>query len=238
MNPHYDKELYRSGDQWHTINMVKRKTDIPDELREPLLEAGLQHVPFEGWSDKILTQAAQDLDLPKGIALLAFPGGVHDMIDLLAIQQDQKMIAACDDKTLEGLKIRQKITLLIRSRIEAEQDIREAARSAVTYCALPSNSLFGLKLLYRTVDLMWKRIHDKSTDLNYYTKRLTLSGVYSSTFLYWLNDESEDYGDTWNFLDRRINNVMQFEKGKAKLMQRWHDAPDFCRMAGKMRYGG
>ena len=216
--------------------MTKQKTDIPDELREPLLKAALPHVPFDGWSDKILTTAALDLGLEAAMANLAFPGGVGDMIDLLAEQQNQKMVDACPDEILQALKIREKITLLVRSRIEAEQSIREVARSAVTYLALPINSAIGLKILYRTVDLMWKTIHDPSTDFNFYTKRLTLSGVYSSTFLYWLNDESEDYVDTWDFLDRRITNVMQFEKTKAKFRDMTAKLPDCWQSISGLRY--
>lgn len=219
--------------------MTPLNTDIPDKLRDPLLVAALQHVPFDGWSDKILIVAAQDLGLDPGIAKLAFPGGAGDMIALLAAQQDQKMVDACTDKILRALKIREKITLLVRSRIEAEGDIREAARCAVTWLAVPPRSALGLKLLYQTVDLMWKTIHDPSTDFNFYTKRLTLSAVYSTTFLYWLNDESEDHRDTWDFLDRRITNVMQFEKTKARLKDRaaklsdfW---PKFCKEIGTAR---
>lgn len=233
---HVDKKLYPIRAHWHTIVMVKLNTDIPDELREPLLQAALIHVPFEGWSDKLLTVAEQELGLDKGLARLAFPRGASDMIDLLATGQDQKMIAACPDDKLSRLKIREKITLLVRSRIEAEADIRESARNAVTYLALPMNSAVGLKILYRTVDLMWKTINDPSTDFNYYTKRLTLAAVYSSCLLYWLNDESENYTDTWDFLDRRITNVMQFEKTKAQIKNMAAQLPDFWRKISDIRY--
>lgn len=216
--------------------MTKANTDIPDQLRDPLLKAAVAHAAFDGWTDRILTVAARELDLDPGLARLAFPGGVSDMIDLLSLQQDQKMIKACPDKILQPLKIREKITLLVRTRIEAEQDIREAAHRAVTYLALPLNNALGLKLLYRTVDMMWKTIHDPSTDFNFYTKRLTLSAVYSATFLYWLNDESKQYKDTWDFLDRRITNVMQFEKAKAKVRDMMAKLPDFWQKISDLRY--
>lgn len=216
--------------------MTAPNTDIPDELRIPLLQAALPHVPFDGWSDRVLTLAAQDLELDSGIETLAFPGGIGDMIDLLARQQDQKMVEACPEDTLNNLKIREKITHLVRTRIEAEQEIREAARRAVTYLALPINSVLGLKILYRTVDLMWKSIHDPSTDFNFYTKRMTLSAVYSTSLLYWLNDESENYADTWAFLDRRINNVMQFEKTKAQAKNITAKFPDIWQKISDLRY--
>ncbi len=53
--------------------------------------------------------------------------------------------------------------------------------------------------------------------MNWYTKRATLSGVYSSTVLYWLGDQSERHEATWSFLDRRIEDVMRFETFKANV---------------------
>jgi len=220
----------------HNVAMASCNTDIPDELREPLLWAALPHVPFDGWSKKILTLAALDLKIDPGLADLAFPDGANDMLDMLALSQDQKMVQACSDKILRNLKIREKITLLVRSRIEAEHDIREAVRRAMTHLALPGNMALGLKIIGRTVDLMWKTIHDPSTDFNYYTKRISLSGVYSATLLYWLNDESEDYTETWEFLDRRIANVMQFEKTKAQFKGMTGKLPNIWQNISGLRY--
>jgi ubiquinone biosynthesis protein COQ9 len=64
---------------------------------------------------------------------------------------------------------------------------------------------------------MWYAAGDKSTDFNFYTKRATLAGVYSATLLYWLNDRSAGSEATWAFLDRRIDNVMAFEKLKSQV---------------------
>ena len=58
---------------------------------------------------------------------------------------------------------------------------------------------------------------DTATDWNFYSKRALLAGVYSSTVLFWLNDKSEDFRDTWAFLDRRIADVMKVPKLKGRL---------------------
>ena len=88
---------------------------------------------------------------------------------------------------------------------------------ALALLALPLNAPLALKLLYRTVDAMWYAAGDTSADFNFYTKRATLAAVYSSTLLYWLNDRSPDNEASWAFLDRRIENVMSFEKLKGRL---------------------
>src|SRR5712671_1257964 len=69
----------------------------------------------------------------------------------------------------------------------------------------------------KAVDAMWYAAGDTSTDFNFYTKRATLAGVYSSTLLYWLADRSPGSEATWGFLDRRIDDVMKIEKLKAQV---------------------
>jgi len=211
-------------------------SDIPDELRRPLLDAANPHIPFDGWTMKALEAGAEDLGIDKGMVKLIFPAGPQDAIDYLAASSDADMILHASNLKLDEMRLNEKITALVKLRIQAEEPYREAAQKAVSWLAMPQNQPLGLKMLYRTVDLMWKTTHDPSTDYNFYTKRLTLSAVYSSTFLYWLNDSSEDYADTWAFLDRRIGNILQFEKNKAKFLNKFDKFPNIWEKFGQMRY--
>ena len=218
--------------------MTKVKNEkTPDDYRESLLEAIMPHIAFDGWSKKSLELGAKDIGIEPGIVDLVFPNGAIDVIDLYAQKCDLAMLDIIKDSSFEKLKIREKITNLVRARIEVETENKEACNRTVPFMTLPQNHFQGLKILYRTVDLMWKAISDPSTDFNYYTKRMTLSAVYSSTFLFWLGDDSEDHCETWEFLDRRIENVMQFEKVKAKYRDKKPDIAGIWRTLGKKRYG-
>ena len=73
------------------------------------------------------------------------------------------------------------------------------------------------RCLYRTVDAIWVAAGDTATDWNFYSKRAMLAGVYSTTLLHWLDDRSEDLSESWAFLDRRIENVMQIPKLTGRL---------------------
>src|SRR5205809_7791049 len=121
---------------------------------------------------------------------------------------------------LAALKVRERIKLAVRLRIEQTVGGRESVRRGLALLALPFNAPLALRLLYRTVDAIWYAAGDTSTDFNFYTKRATLAGVFSSTLLYWLNDRSEGSEATWSFVDLRIDDVMRFEKWKAQL-QNW-----------------
>jgi ubiquinone biosynthesis protein COQ9 len=187
------------------------ENDPDRELRDSLADAVLSEAAFEGWSRTSLSAASAKLDLPAGEADRLFPGGPVQVLTYVSERADQRTVEDMEKEGVADLKIRDRIKAAVRIRLERHAGEREAARRALALLAVPLNAGLGLKLLYRTVDAMWYAAGDTSTDFNFYTKRATLAGVYSSTLLYWLNDRSEGSEATWAFLDRRIDDVMKIE---------------------------
>ncbi|MGY8985394.1 MAG: COQ9 family protein [Sphingomonadales bacterium] len=217
--------------------LVLEDDRTPDEWRQDIIEAILIHVPFDGWGDNAINRAADDLGLTRGFIDLAFPKGLSNMITFFLEGLDQKLIEGLRVRGIEKMRIRDKISLAIRLKLEINDAYREAVHRTVTWLAMPLNVPLGAKLLWKTADVMWSMAGDTATDYNHYTKRGILSGVYSSTLLYWLNDNSVGYEDTWAFLDRRIENVMQFEKVKSKVVKATEGLPDVAAVLGQWRYG-
>lgn len=209
----------------------------PDEWRHDILDAVMVHVPFDGWSRKSLAAALKDLNLDPGIARLAFPDGIREIVEAYLKRVDRQMMAALEGIDPESLSIRRRIASAVKARLELHRDQRPLVERTVAYLALPSNADLSLRSLWRTSDLIWRWAGDTATDYNHYSKRAILSAVYSSTLLYWLNDESVAAADTWGFLDRRIENVMQFEKLKARLRKAAEKMPNLARELGRLRYG-
>jgi ubiquinone biosynthesis protein COQ9 len=89
---------------------------------------------------------------------------------------------------------------------------------------------------WRAADRMWRIAGDFSTDINHYTKRATLLGVYGSTTLVYLDDDSEDLAPTRAFLERRIDDVMQIEKVKGSWRRSRERMPSITRFLGRLRY--
>lgn len=210
-------------------------TDHLDPVRRDLLAAALTHVPFDGWSEVSLRKAAEDCGVDIGQAHLAFPR-ITDLVCAFIQMADQAMLANLETQDLPSMRVRERIAAAVQARIEAVMQYREAERRAVAFMALPGNAVEGLKSLQNTVDLMWRAAGDTSTDFNFYTKRFILAGVYTSTLLYWLSDVSEDYAETWSFLDRRIDDVMKIEKCKAEFREKSEGAPSPLRTLSRMRY--
>ena len=187
-----------------------------EDMQAQLLAAALPHVAFDGWSETSLKAACQDLSITRQMAALACPRGAIDLAIRFHHDGDEVMQDILQKKDIKSLKIREKITFSVRARLDAILD-KEAVRRGATLMALPQHAAEGAGLVWGTCDRIWAAIGDSSADVNWYTKRLTLSSVYSATVLYWLGDDSPNHQDTWTFLDRRIENVMQFEKFKAQV---------------------
>ncbi|MDA7425743.1 COQ9 family protein [Thalassococcus lentus] len=185
-----------------------------DDMKQALLDAALMHVPFDGWSETTFKAAVEDSAVDPVVAKALFPRGAVDLAIAYHKRGDAQMMDRLEAATLDGMRFREKVIFAVRARIEAVDD-REAVRRGTTLFALPLYAADGAKLIWGTSDAIWNALGDTSRDFNYYTKRATLSAVYSSTVLYWLGDDSLDNQATWDFLDRRIEDVMRFEGAKA-----------------------
>lgn len=213
-------------------------TEPRDALRRRILEAALPEVAFDGWTQKTLDQAVKAAGLAPGEAQLLFPGGGIELLKLWSATLDAETYEALKATDLKPLKIRARVTLGVRLRIEAHGAYKAAARRAGATLALPHNAALAPELSLKTADAIWRGIGDASADFNWYTKRLLLAGVYGSTMLFWHSDDSDGAQKTWDFLDRRIENVMQIEKVKAGVQGFTANLPDPFAFLAKLRYPG
>jgi len=193
--------------------MTPPKADPQDQL----LDAALMHVPFDGWSPATFNAAIKDSGLDPALARAVCPRGAVDLAVAYHRRGDAKMLEGLAQAYLSELRFRDRIAKAVRLRLEAGD--REAIRRGSTLFALPHHAPEGAGLIWETSDKIWTALGDTSDDVNWYSKRATLSGVYSATLLYWLGDASEGHQATWSFLDRRIDDVMQIEKLKAQVRE-------------------
>lgn len=188
------------------------------QTRDKILEALLPDVPFDGWAWVAVLAAAGRAGCGRACLQRAFPGGVADVVAHFSDWADRKMLAALADTDPETLRVRDRIRAAVLARLEALQPHKEAARRAMTYWAMPLRAGRAAKTVWRTADRIWNWAGDTATDYNRYTKRTLLAAVLSSTTLAWLDGEGTGTESCQEFLDRRIENVMQLGRviGKIK----------------------
>lgn len=195
----------------------KSEHDHLSETRERLLDAVLPHVVFDGWSKAALEAAIAESGVDPSLARLAFPRGGIDLVVAFHRRADRRLADELAAADLSTMRMRERIAHCVRRRIELVADHREAVRRGGALLALPLHAAEGARLVWETADTIWNACGDTASDYNWYTKRLTLGGVYSATMLYWLGDASPNFANSWAFLDRRIDDVMNVEKAKARI---------------------
>ena len=208
-----------------------------DRFRARILEVFPAHASREGWTDAAYKAPVAEAGLTEGEALLACPKGVFDLFDAFAARADAAMLERLDELDLAAMKIRQRVRAAVQVRLEAQQPYKDAARAMTRALARPDRAPEAARLLWRTADHIWRALGDTSTDGNFYSKRAILSCVLASTYTRWFSDESEDNEATWAFLDARIENVMQFEKFKARLKPVGESVQNAIGVAARFRYG-
>jgi len=186
--------------------------------KDTIVLAAAPHVAFDGWGDAALAAGAVDAGYDEGTAKRLFPGGAEDAVAQFATISDRAMIEAMEKADMDSLRVRDRVIFGVRARLEFLTPHREAVRGGLHVLANPLHAGLMASITHTTVDHIWYMAGDRSADFNYYTKRGLLAPVYAATVLYWLNDQSENCADTWDFLARRIDDVLKIPPFKAKVM--------------------
>ncbi|HEY1125610.1 MAG TPA: COQ9 family protein [Sphingobium sp.] len=219
-----------------TTQTGMRQDETLDDLRVRLAPLIAANAGFDGWTAKAVEMTAEQAGIDKDIAALAFKDGPVSMISAWFASVDVAMLARFTPETLAAMKIRARITALVEARLTLLAPHREALRRAQAILAMPKHVGKAAQLGWHAADVMWRAAGDTAVDYNHYTKRATLGTVYAATLLTFVNDESEDFAETRAFLGRRIEDIMRFEKAKARLRDQsdMHFSP--ARFLGRLRY--
>lgn len=207
-----------------------------DELRRQLAPAIADAAAFDGWSCQAVEYAAQMAGVDRELARYAFRDGAMAMIAAWVDNVDTQMIASTPAASLVGLPVRERIRRLVMARLDAIAGREEALTRALSIMAMPQNLIAASRLGWRSADHMWRLAGDTATDYNHYTKRAILAGIYAATLSVFARDDSEGKAETRDFLDRRIDGIIRFEKTKAQVLRAPDERFSVTRFLGRLRY--
>ena len=201
---------------------MKNKIFDNYQTRFDLIRAMLTHVPFDGWTWEAMEQGAIDIGYEKKktsserikIFKDLFKNGSIDFIDIFSEIIDLEVKENYNSIETKPERVPEKIKKIIMIRLNLCQKYKEAVRSSISLSAIPVNAKISLNILYRTCNSIWRIVGDKSTDFSFYTRRISLAAVYTSTLLFWLNDKSNNNIETEFFLDRRLRDISKISSFK------------------------
>jgi ubiquinone biosynthesis protein COQ9 len=205
-----------------------------DETTEQgLLDAALPLAAGRGWTQGLVLAAAAKLGLSSAEADLLLPHGPADLAALLSRRHDDLTLAALAGTDPASLKMRQRISLGILTRLDIASAEGQALHRWAGYLALPHHLPLALRLVWESADRVWRWAGDTATDENHYSKRALVAGILASAMAVRLSSGAEASNA---LVAARIDNVMAFETWKAKLKPS-DFAKDLASALGKMRYG-
>jgi ubiquinone biosynthesis protein COQ9 len=200
-----------------------------------LLDAALEIAPHEGWTSRMAAMAGKACGLSPGETELLLPQGPADLAALLSRRHDARALqalAAVDPKTL---KIRERIARAVEARLATAAADEAAVRRRTGFLALPQHMALGARLAWESAEVLWRWAGDTATDENHYSKRALLAGILTGALAIRLSSGPEA---ALAFTDRRIANVMAFEKWKTTTKLKPPQMMDSVAGAlGRMRYG-
>ncbi|KAI1317700.1 Ubiquinone biosynthesis protein coq9, mitochondrial [Mortierella claussenii] len=184
---------------------------------EAILKKALTHVPEHGWTTVSIAKAAESMGYPAIIHGM-FPKGGADLIDYFLRDCLTRLPLELEGR-MEGLRTQEKIKLGTLTRLGMIAPYIDRWPEALAIMAQPSNVPMSLNHLGKIVDEIWHLAGDTSADMNWYTKRASLAGIYTTTELYMTTDKTNNYEATQKFLDRRFEDVATLSKATNEALQ-------------------
>jgi ubiquinone biosynthesis protein COQ9 len=206
-----------------------------ETTEQALLDEALKLAPIHGWTRRTTTLAGKALGMSPGETELLLPRGPMDLAALLSRRHDARALAALAEVHPSNLKVRERIRRAVEARLDAAAADEPATRRWMGCLALPQNLALGGKLAWESADVLWRWAGDAATDENHYTKRTLLAGILTGAMAIRMSSGRKEALD---FVDRRIEDVMSFEKWKATT--RFRPSQWLAQVAeglGKARYG-
>ncbi|CAG9816135.1 unnamed protein product [Phaedon cochleariae] len=183
-----------------------------DDIKNKILAASLKFVPEVGWSKEALSKGAEDLGYP-GISHGMFSRGGADLVhyfqtssNLQLVQILKKYQEESKENPLPPGDFAEKA---IQARLQMTVPYINKWPQAIAIMSLPPNVPNALAALLTMVDDICYYAGDRSVDFNWYLRRIGIAGVYKATELYMIQDNSQEYKNTWAFLKRRLEEAVQ-----------------------------
>jgi ubiquinone biosynthesis protein COQ9 len=226
--------MVQRGRREYDTAMSAAATDWAAEAEQQILEQAIRLVPHEGWTSRMARLAGQACGFSQGETELLVPHGAADLAALFSRRHDAYALVALRAVEPGDLKIRERIRRAVEARLDAAAADEPATRRWAGYLTLPQNLALGARLTWESADVLWRWAGDTATDENHYSKRVILAGILSSALAIRM---AGGRAAAMTYVERRIEDVMRFEKWKATTRLRPSDAvAGLAQALGRLRY--
>ena len=195
--------------------MKKSENNYLLTKRQVVLRFAKKFVSENGLTKNCLENISKKYGLNTDETDLLFPQGNIDLIKFALEQLNNDLEVYCRQIDLIRLPIHKRIRKVLLSKISLMNKDKSFYRSIFLNLLIPKKNFSLSNQLYNSVDQIWFIAGDSSTDFNFYTKRLILSGIYSRVILFFFNNNNQE--ELENILDESLKRVSKIPEIKSKL---------------------
>ena len=195
--------------------MKKSENNYLLTKRQVVLRFAKKFVSENGLTKNCLENISKKYGLNADETDLLFPQGNIDLIKFALEQLNNDLEVYCRQIDLIRLPIHKRIRKVLLSKISLMNKDKSFYRSIFLNLLIPKKNFSLSSQLYNSVDQLWFIAGDSSTDFNFYTKRLILSGIYSRVMLFFFNNNNQE--ELENILDESLKRVSKIPEIKSKL---------------------
>ena len=192
---------------------MKKKYNNSDYKKKiKIFELTKKIVSIDGWSENILVKLINK-NIDSSELAYFFPNGYKDIFKFSLDEINNSLEIKISKTNIINLPLNKRIKKILMTRIEILNKDKKFYNKTFNHLLLPQNTKILKKNLYKSVDTMWYLAGDNSTDFNFYTKRLILSGIYISTLLIFFNKNIEE---AENNIDKSLKRISKLPKLKER----------------------
>ena len=185
-------------------------------LKKNLMMKMLDQVPNLGWTWNALHEGAKTAKKAKNPNKKElqdlFDNKISNIINTFNDKLDEDMYVIFNAENNKDLGTTDTVKALILSRLKASENYKSIIKTSLFFMAQPRNAYDAFTQVMKTSNKIWEIAGDTSSGGTFYSKRLILAGVYSSTLAHWLAKETRTIGESEYFLDRRLDDVKNIGK--------------------------
>ena len=195
--------------------MKKSQNNYLLKKRQVVLRFAKEFVSEKGFTKNCLENISKKYGLNTDETDLLFPQVNIDLIKFALEQLNNDLEVYCRQIDLIRLPIHKRIRKVLLSKISLMNKDKPFYRAIFLNLLIPKKNFSLSGQLYNSVDQIWFIAGDSSTDFNFYTKRLILSGIYSRIMIFFFNNNNQQ--ELENILDESLKKVSKIPEFKSKL---------------------
>ena len=195
--------------------MKKSQNNYLLKKRQVVLRFAKEFLSEKSLTKNCLENISKKYGLNADETDLLFPQGNIDLIKFALEQLNNDLEVYCRQIDLIRLPIHKRIRKVLLSKISLMNKDKSFYRTIFLNLLIPKKNFSLSSQLYKSVDQLWFIAGDSSTDFNFYTKRLILSGIYSRVMLFFFNNNNQE--ELENILDESLKRVSKIPEIKSKL---------------------